>query len=42
MLALKLFVNLAVLPPHGFTVYVFPLNLVGASAAPARVIAITD
>ncbi len=35
-------VNLAALPPHGFTVYVFPLKLVGASAAPARVIAIMD
>ncbi len=35
-------VNLGALPPHGFTVYVFPLKLTGASAAPARVIAITD
>jgi kynurenine formamidase len=35
-------VNLAALPPHGFTVYVFPLKLVGASAAPARVIAIIE
>ena len=34
--------NLAALPSHGFTVYVFPLKLVGASAAPARVIAIVD
>ena len=32
-------VNLGALPPHGFTVAVFPLNLVGASAAPARVVA---
>jgi kynurenine formamidase len=35
-------VNLAALPSHGFTVYVFPLKLVGASAAPARVIARVD
>src|SRR3954465_5442190 len=32
-------VNLGSLPSHGFTVAVFPLKLVGASAAPARVIA---
>ncbi len=35
-------INLAALPPHGFTVYVLPLKLVGASAAPARVIAIIE
>lgn len=33
-------VNLSALPSHGFTVCVFPLKLVGASAAPARVVAI--
>jgi kynurenine formamidase len=32
-------VNLAALPPHGFTVSCFPLRLVGGSAAPARVVA---
>ena len=32
--------NLAALPPTGFTVACFPLKLVGASAAPARVVAI--
>ncbi|MFK7991243.1 MAG: cyclase family protein [Sandaracinaceae bacterium] len=34
--------NLAALPPTGFTVHVLPLKLVGASAAPARVIAVLD
>ena len=34
--------NLAALPPHGFKVCVFPLKLVGASAAPARVVALLD
>ncbi len=34
--------NLAALPPKGFTVYVMPLKLKGASAAPARVIAVID
>jgi kynurenine formamidase len=34
--------NLAALPAKGFTVYVLPLKLAGASAAPARVIAILD
>ena len=34
--------NLAALPPTGFTVYVLPLKLEGASASPARVIAILD
>jgi kynurenine formamidase len=33
-------VNLGALPPHGFEVAVFPLRIVGASAAPARVVAI--
>jgi kynurenine formamidase len=33
-------VNLAALPPQGFTVACFPLRLVGGSAAPARVVAI--
>jgi kynurenine formamidase len=33
-------VNLDKLPPHGFEVAVFPLPIVGASAAPARVVAI--
>lgn len=32
--------NLSALPPHGFEVAVFPLKIVGASAAPARVVAI--
>jgi kynurenine formamidase len=32
-------VNSGSLPLHGFTVAVFPLKLVGASAAPARVVA---
>jgi kynurenine formamidase len=32
--------NLAQLPPTGFTVACFPLRLVGASAAPARVVGI--
>jgi len=34
--------NLAALPAHGFKVGVFPLKLVGASAAPARVVALMD
>ena len=34
--------NLAALPATGFTVYVLPLKLAGASAAPARVIAILN
>ncbi len=34
--------NLSSLPPKGFTVYVAPLKLVGASASPARIIAILD
>ncbi|WP_405269558.1 cyclase family protein [Congregibacter sp.] len=33
-------VNLSALPKYGFKVCVFPLKLVGASAAPARVVAI--
>jgi len=33
-------VNLSVLPPTGFQVACFPLRIVGASAAPARVVAI--
>ncbi len=32
--------NLGALPSHGFEVAVFPLKIVGASAAPARVVAI--
>jgi kynurenine formamidase len=32
--------NLGALPPYGFEVAVFPLKIVGASAAPARVVAI--
>jgi kynurenine formamidase len=32
--------NLGALPPHGFEVMVFPLKIVGASAAPARVVAV--
>ena len=34
--------NLAALRPTGFTVACFPLKLMGASAAPARVVAIVD
>lgn len=34
--------NLAALPSKGFVVHVMPLKLAGASAAPARVIAILD
>jgi kynurenine formamidase len=34
--------NLAALPATGFTVACFPLRIVGASAAPARVVAILD
>jgi len=34
--------NLAALPPTGFTVACFPLKIVGASAAPARVVAMVD
>jgi kynurenine formamidase len=34
--------GLAQLPPTGFTVSCFPLKIVGASAAPARVVAILD
>jgi kynurenine formamidase len=32
--------NLGALPPFGFEVMVFPLKIVGASAAPARVVAV--
>ena len=35
-------VNLDQLPYRGFKVAVFPLKIVGASAAPARVVAIFD
>jgi kynurenine formamidase len=35
-------VNLAELPSTGFTVACFPLPIVGASAAPARVVAILE
>lgn len=35
-------VNLHQLPPHGFHVACFPLRIVRASAAPARVVAILD
>ena len=35
-------VNLGELPPTGFQVACFPLRIVGASAAPARVVAILD
>ena len=34
--------NLDALPVHGFKVCVFPLKLVGASAAPARVVALLE
>jgi kynurenine formamidase len=34
--------NLSALPPFGFKVAVFPLKIKGASAAPARVVAIMD
>ena len=32
--------NLGALPSHGFEVMVFPLKIVGASAAPARIVAV--
>ena len=35
-------VNLDALPLSGFKVSVFPLKIVGASAAPARVVAMLD
>lgn len=35
-------VNLGALPAHGFKVCVFPLKIQGASAAPARVVALMD
>jgi kynurenine formamidase len=35
-------VNLGELPPRGFTVAGFPLRIVGASAAPARVVALLN
>jgi kynurenine formamidase len=35
-------VNLDALPPSGFTVSCLPLRLIGASAAPARVVAILE
>lgn len=34
--------NLQALPSYGFQVGVFPLKIVGASAAPARVVALFD
>jgi len=34
--------NLSALPPYGFKVAVFPLKIKGASAAPARVVAIVE
>jgi kynurenine formamidase len=34
--------NLSALPSHGFKVCVFPLKIVGASAAPARIVALMD
>jgi kynurenine formamidase len=34
--------NLSALPPSGFKVAVFPLKIKGASAAPARVVAIFE
>ncbi|BFM14783.1 cyclase family protein [Maricurvus nonylphenolicus] len=34
--------NLSSLPSHGFKVCVFPLKIVGASAAPARVVALLE
>jgi kynurenine formamidase len=35
-------VNLGELPPTGFQVACFPLKVVGASAAPARVVGIVS
>ena len=35
-------INLQELPAHGFKVAFFPLRLVGASAAPARVVAFVE
>lgn len=34
--------NLAALPPHGFKVFLFPMKLRGASAAPVRAVAVLD
>jgi kynurenine formamidase len=34
--------NLSALPSYGFKVAVFPLKIKGASAAPARVVAIME
>ena len=34
--------NLQALPPFGFKVAFFPLKIVGASAAPARVVAFVE
>jgi kynurenine formamidase len=34
--------NLKALPSHGFKIAVFPMKIVGASAAPARVVAIIE
>jgi kynurenine formamidase len=39
---LERLVNLSALPPSGFTVACFPLRIVRASGAPARVVAILD
>jgi kynurenine formamidase len=39
---LERLVGLGALPPTGFTVACFPLRVAGASAAPARVVAILD
>ncbi len=35
-------INLELLPVSGFKICVFPLKIVGASAAPARVVAILE
>jgi kynurenine formamidase len=39
-LRLEQLTNLSALPPSGFEVMVLPLKIVGASAAPARVVAV--
>ena len=41
-LVVQQLVNLEQLPAHGFKIGFFPLKLVGASAAPARVVAFVD
>ena len=39
VLLIENLVGIAALPPHGFTVFAFPLRLAGENGAPARVVA---